>query len=89
MEGAKLHRVAYPHLLSVRRLSRLLHVYMQPMAAEPATHAHYCPRTLAANLDMADYILVRRNITRRQYYDNPDIPLLREYIDTLVLGSLR
>ena len=57
------------------------------MAAAPATHAHYCLHTLLDDLVMADYILVYSNITRRQYYDDTDIPLLREYIDTLVLGS--
>ena len=60
---------------------------MQPMAAAPPTHAHYCLRTLATDLDMTDYILFRHNITRRQSYDDTSIPLVREEIDSLVLGS--
>ena len=60
---------------------------MQPMAAAPPTHAHYCLRTPATDLDMADYILFRHNITRRQYYDDTEIPFIKEDIDSLVLGS--
>ena len=60
---------------------------MQPMAAAPASHARYCLRTLAADLDMSDYVLVHHNITRRQSYDDTSIPLVREEIDSLVLGS--
>ena len=87
MEGAKPHRMAYPHFLPIRLLSRLLHIYMRPMAAAPATHAHYCLRTPAADLDMSDYILFRYNITRRNIYDDTFFPLATDDIGSLVLGS--
>ena len=87
MEDAKLHRVVYPHLIPIRRLPGLLHIYMQPMAAVPATHAHNCLRTLAADLDMTDYILFRHNITKRQSSGDIVIPYIRGDIDSLVLGS--
>ena len=88
MEDAKLHRVVYQHLLPVRRLSGLLHIYMEPMAAAPPTHAHYCLRTPATDLNMADHILFRHNITKQQYYDNTwATPFIKEDIDALVFGS--
>ena len=85
--GAKLHSVAYQHLIPVRRLSRQLHTYMQLMAAAPATHAHYCLRTLEADLEMADYILLRHGIIRRQSYDDTFDPIVGVDVESLVLGS--